>query len=79
MSFIINLIVLNIALQRIKSFIIISIQVIKVDDCIRTIDLDNGIIKNLTSKKEYKFAPIPPFMQELLKTGGLINYAKSKM
>ena len=43
------------------------------------IDLDNGIIKNLTTKKEYKFSPMPPFMQELLQTGGLINYAKSKM
>ena len=43
------------------------------------IDLDNGIIKNLTTKKEYKFSPMPPFMQELLQTSGLINYAKSKM
>ncbi|MBP3207399.1 MAG: 3-isopropylmalate dehydratase small subunit [Campylobacter sp.] len=43
------------------------------------IDLDNGIIKDLTTKKEYKFSPMPPFMQELLQTGGLINYAKSKI
>ena len=44
-----------------------------------SVDFGGGIIKNLTTKKEYSFAPIPPFMQELVKTGGLINYAKSKM
>ena len=43
------------------------------------IDLDAGTIKNLTDSKEYKFHPIPPFMQELLKTGGLIEYSKSKI
>ena len=43
------------------------------------IDVDNGIIINLTSKKEYKFSPIPPFMQELLKSGGLIQYAKTRI
>ncbi|MBP6497993.1 MAG: 3-isopropylmalate dehydratase, partial [Campylobacteraceae bacterium] len=29
--------------------------------------------------KTYKFTPIPPFMQELLACGGLINYAKVEM
>ena len=43
------------------------------------IDVDNGIIINLTSKKEYKFSPIPPFMPELLKSGGLIQYAKTRI
>ena len=43
------------------------------------IDVDNGVIVNLTSGKEYKFSPIPPFMQELLNAGGLIEYAKAKM
>jgi 3-isopropylmalate dehydratase small subunit len=43
------------------------------------IDVDNGIVINLTSKKEYKFSPIPPFMQELLKSGGLIQYAKTRI
>ena len=40
------------------------------------IDLDKGIIHNFDTKKEYKFAPIPPFMQELISADGLINYAK---
>ncbi|CZE48328.1 3-isopropylmalate dehydratase small subunit [Campylobacter geochelonis] len=40
------------------------------------IDVNNGVIKNLSQKTEYKFEPIPPFMQELLDAGGLMNYAK---
>ncbi|WP_423903684.1 3-isopropylmalate dehydratase small subunit [Campylobacter showae] len=43
------------------------------------IDVDNGVVVNLTSGKEYKFSPIPPFMQELLKSGGLIEYAKTRI
>ena len=43
------------------------------------IDVDNGTVVNLTNGKEYKFSPIPPFMQELLNAGGLIEYAKAKM
>ena len=43
------------------------------------IDLDKGIIHNVDTKKEYKFAPIPPFMQELIAAGGLINYAKESL
>ncbi|WP_297813711.1 3-isopropylmalate dehydratase small subunit [uncultured Helicobacter sp.] len=42
------------------------------------IDLQSGIIKNLTQNCTYKFAPIPPFMLELLKSGGLISYAKAQ-
>ena len=43
------------------------------------INLDNGIITNETTKKEYAFTAIPPFMQELIASGGLINYAKEEM
>lgn len=44
-----------------------------------SIDLDSGEITNNTTNKTYKFTPIPPFMQELIATGGLINYAKEEM
>lgn len=44
-----------------------------------SIDLDNGEIVNNTTKKTYKFIAIPPFMQELISSGGLINYAKDEM
>ena len=44
-----------------------------------SINLDNGEITNNTTKKTYKFTPIPPFMQELIAAGGLINFAKTEM
>jgi len=44
-----------------------------------SINLDNGVITNDTTKKEYEFTPIPPFMQELIASGGLINYAIEEM
>jgi 3-isopropylmalate/(R)-2-methylmalate dehydratase small subunit len=44
-----------------------------------SIDLDNGEITNNTQNKTYRFTAIPPFMQELIQTGGLINYAKAEM
>ncbi|MDX9795643.1 MAG: 3-isopropylmalate dehydratase small subunit [Sulfurimonadaceae bacterium] len=44
-----------------------------------SINLDAGEITNLTTNKTYKFIPIPPFMQELIASGGLINYAKAEM
>jgi 3-isopropylmalate/(R)-2-methylmalate dehydratase small subunit len=43
------------------------------------IDMDNGKIIDLDNKKEYDFAPIPEFMQELIACGGLINYAKKSI
>ena len=43
------------------------------------IDVNQGTISNLTQNKTYKFQPIPPFMQELIKSGGLSEYAKTKI
>ena len=43
------------------------------------IDLDSGLIVNLTQGQTYQAEPIPEFMQELLKTGGLILYVQQKM
>ena len=40
------------------------------------LDLDQGIIKNLTKNMELKIMPFPKFMQELLKEGGVVNYFK---
>lgn len=36
-------------------------------------DLDNGIIRNLTTGAEYKTAPFPEFVQKIIENGGLIN------
>lgn len=41
------------------------------------ISMESGEVKN--GAKTYKFTPIPPFMQELLASGGLMNYAKKEM
>jgi len=38
-------------------------------------DMDNGIIRNLTTGKEYKTQPFPEFIQKIIKNGGLINSA----
>jgi len=43
------------------------------------IDLDSGEIHNITTNTTYKFIPIPPFMQELLASGGLMNYAQKEI
>lgn len=43
------------------------------------IDLDSGVIRNLTRNEEYQATAIPPFMQELLTAGGLINYVRKKV
>lgn len=36
-------------------------------------DLDNGIIRNLTTGKEYRTEPFPEFVQKIIENGGLIN------
>ncbi|MFO7295435.1 MAG: 3-isopropylmalate dehydratase small subunit [Caldicoprobacter sp.] len=43
------------------------------------VDLTTGEIANLTTGKTYKAAPFPPFMQELIKAGGLVEYVKERM
>ena len=38
------------------------------------VDIDRGLLRNETKGKQYRFIPIPPFMQELVASGGLMNY-----
>jgi 3-isopropylmalate dehydratase small subunit len=42
------------------------------------VDADAGVIRNVTSGKEFKVAPVPAFMQELIAAGGLMAYTKKK-
>ncbi len=44
-----------------------------------SIDMDAGTVTNKTTGKTYKFTPIPPFMQELISAGGLMNFAKNEI
>jgi 3-isopropylmalate/(R)-2-methylmalate dehydratase small subunit len=43
------------------------------------VDADKGVIKNITKGEEYTAKPIPPFMQELISAGGLIEWTKKRM
>lgn len=36
-------------------------------------DLDNGVIRDLTTGSEYKTAPFPEFIQKIIENGGLVN------
>lgn len=43
------------------------------------IDIDKGQIKNMRTGKTYPAAKFPPFMQEIIKDGGLIEHIKKEM
>lgn len=43
------------------------------------IHTDKGIIKDLTKKTEFMASPIPPFMEELISSGGLMEWVKNKL
>ncbi len=40
------------------------------------IDLDKGLVRNITKGIDLKIKPLPRFMQELLTEGGIVNYYK---
>jgi 3-isopropylmalate/(R)-2-methylmalate dehydratase small subunit len=44
-----------------------------------SIDMDAGTITNISNGKVYNFIPIPPFMQELIAAGGLMNFAADEI
>ena len=41
------------------------------------VDLDRGIIKNLTKGKTYKSQPFPKFVQGIIRAGGLMKWVKA--
>lgn len=44
-----------------------------------SVNFDTGIITNITTGKIYQAAPFPPFMQNLIACGGLVNYSREKI
>ena len=46
------------------------------DSDILEIDLNKGIIKNVTKNKNYSISPFPEFLQRIIQAGGLLNYIK---
>lgn len=55
-----------------------SIASINNDDYLE-INLSDGIIKNLSTDKEYIIKKIPSFLQEIIDDDGLINYARKRI
>ncbi len=43
------------------------------------VDLDRGTIVNHSRQQEYQAHPVPPFMQELIKAGGLMAYVGEQL
>ncbi len=43
------------------------------------VDVAAGLIRDLTTGKDYPVAPFPPFIQELIEAGGLVNYVAKKV
>ena len=44
-----------------------------------SVDMNAGTITNKTTNKTYNFIPIPPFMQELIDAGGLMEFAQKEI
>ncbi len=42
------------------------------------INLTDGIIVNLTRNEKYKIKPFPKFLQNIINSGGLLNYSLNK-
>ena len=54
-----------------------DVEKIKADDRLR-IDTSTGTIEDLTTGDVFHARPLPGFVQDIAKAGGLINYIKSK-
>ena len=42
------------------------------------VNAETGEIKNLSKNETYKAAPMPPFIQKIIKLGGLMEYVKQE-
>ncbi|MCX8028677.1 MAG: 3-isopropylmalate dehydratase small subunit [Brevinematales bacterium] len=43
------------------------------------IDLENGIVRNITKNKEFKIKPFPRVLFDIFQHGGIMNYAKARI
>ena len=48
---------------------------IRADDEVK-VDFDTGVITNITTGKTYRTQPVPPFIQNIIKSGGLLKSLK---
>lgn len=56
-------------------FISADVERIRDGDSIE-IDADRGVIYNRSRDESYRTTPLPPFLQEIVETGGLVEYTK---
>ena len=52
-----------------RNAINIGLAILECDE----VDFDSGLITNCTTGKTYKAQPFPPFIQNIIKNGGLMN------
>jgi 3-isopropylmalate/(R)-2-methylmalate dehydratase small subunit len=70
-----------------RNSINIGLPIVESRDAVREIgqgdvievDLEKGEILNVTKGKTYRAKPFPPFMQDLIAKGGLMNKVKSEL
>ncbi len=43
------------------------------------VDADTGAIRNLTTGESWQAQPFPPFIRDIIETGGLVEAAKAKL
>lgn len=53
-------------------------QDIKAGDEVK-VDFDSGLIENLTTGKRYQAEPFPPFIQNIIEKGGLLNSIQDRL
>ena len=44
-----------------------------------SVDMDSGVISDVTTGKTFTATPLPPFVQEIVSCGGIANYVKKKI
>jgi len=43
------------------------------------VELDTGVIRNITRGKTYRAAPFPSFLRDIIDAGGLVNYVREQI
>lgn len=67
---------INIGLPILES--LEAVAAIEAGDTVE-VDFDSGKITDVTKGKSFQGQPFPPFMQEIIAVGGLVNYVNQNM
>jgi 3-isopropylmalate/(R)-2-methylmalate dehydratase small subunit len=55
-----------------------AVEATNSDDVLQ-IELESGTIRNVTKAKVFKAKPYPPFMRDIISSGGLVEYTRNKI